>query len=74
VLDLLQRSQGQAQNADVQQHLSAAVKEVQTHLDRARELQQSLASGTTGTASDTTSKARSDTTSKAKSDTGRRPG
>ena len=73
VLDLLQRAQGQPQNADVQQHLSAAVKEVQTHLDRARELQQSLASGT-GTASDTTSKARSDTTSKAKSDTGRRPG
>src|SRR5688500_1875675 len=53
VLDLLQRAQGQAQNADVQQHLATAVKSVQAHLDRGQQLQQSLMSGGTGTAGDT---------------------
>ena len=61
VLDLLQRSQSQAQNADLQNHLTEAVKEVQTHLDRARELQQSLTSSGTGAAGDSASKAKSDT-------------
>ena len=61
VLDLLQRSQNQAQNADVQNHLADAVKEVQGHLDRARELQQSLAGGGTGAAGDSASKTRADT-------------
>jgi putative membrane protein len=61
VLDLLQRAQNQAQNADVQNHVADAVKEVQTHLDRARELQQSLTSGGTGAVGDSASKTRADT-------------
>lgn len=64
VLDLLQRSQNQAQNSNVQSHVADAVKEVQSHLDRAKELQQSLMSGGTGTTGDSTSKTRSDTARK----------
>ena len=59
VLDLLQRSQSQAQNSELQNHLSEAVKEVQAHLERGRELQQTLMNG--GTSADSTSKTRSDT-------------
>jgi putative membrane protein len=68
VLDLLQRSQGQAQNADVQQHLTQATTEVQNHLQRAQQIQQSLMSGGTGGASG------GDTASRTKtgSDTARR--
>jgi putative membrane protein len=61
VLDLLQRSQTQAQNGNVQNHVADAVKEVQSHLDRARELQQSLMNGGTGTGGDSTSKTKTDT-------------
>ena len=61
ILDVLQRAQGQAQNSSVQQHLTQATQSVQKHLDRARELQQSLTSGGTGAAGDTTGKAKSDT-------------
>jgi putative membrane protein len=71
VLDLLQRSQSQAQNAGVQQHLTAAMKDVQSHLERAQQLQQSLMSG--GAAGDTTMKGKADTTRKGKADT-TRPG
>ena len=61
VLDLLQRAQTQAQNGNLKNHIADAVKEIQTHLDRARELQQSLTSGGTGAAGDSASKTRSDT-------------
>ena len=73
VLDLLQRSQSQAQNSGVQQHLTVAMKEVQSHLDRAQQLQQSLATGGTAGDSANKSKTRSDTTAKGKADTTRRP-
>ena len=72
VLALLQSAQ--AQNTELQQHLAAATKDVQSHLEKGQQLQQSLASGASATRSDTTSKARakSDTTrSKAKPDTTR---
>jgi predicted outer membrane protein len=61
VLDVLQRAQGQPQNANIQQHLQMVTQGVQKHLDRARELQQSLMSGGTGAAGDTGAKAKSDT-------------
>ena len=61
VLDLLQRSQSQAQNSDVQNHMTEAVKVVQTHLDKGRELQQSLMNGGTGAMGDSASKSKSDT-------------
>lgn len=61
VLDLLQRAQNQAQNAEVQKHLTKATTEVQDHLQRAQQLQQNLASGGTGRTGDTTSKMKSDT-------------
>lgn len=70
VLDLLQRAQGQAQNSEVQQHLTAAMKSVQEHLDHGRELQQSLTNA--GMGSDSASKSGSDTTSKTRPDTSRR--
>jgi predicted outer membrane protein len=63
VLDLLQRSQSQAQNPQVQQHLTAAIKDVQDHLQRGQKLQQSLTSGA-GMGNDSTMKSKSDTTSK----------
>ena len=66
VLDMLQRAQGQAQNSGVQQHLTTAMKEVQTHLERAQKLQQTLTSGG-ATGGDCASK------SKTGSDTARRP-
>jgi hypothetical protein len=71
VLSLLQSAQGQAQNASLQQHVAAAIKAVQSHLDKGQQLQQSLTSGASGSMSDTTSKTKSDT-GKSKSDTGRR--
>jgi len=67
VLDLLQRSQSQAQNSGVQQHLTAAIKSVQDHLQRGQQLQQSLTSGG-GMGNDSASKSKSDTT-RSKSDT-----
>lgn len=60
VLDLLQRSQGQAQNANVKNHLTEAVKVVQAHLQRGQRLQQML-SQDAGTTGDSTTKTRSDT-------------
>lgn len=71
VLSLLQSAQ--AQNSSLQQHVTAAIKDVQGHLDKGQQLQQSLASGASGSMSDTTSKAKTKSdTGKAKSDTGRR--
>jgi predicted outer membrane protein len=60
VLDLLQRAQGQAQNASLQQHLTTATQGVQKHLERAQQIQQTLMSG--GAAADSASKAKGDTT------------
>jgi putative membrane protein len=73
VLSLLQSAQGQAQNSSLQQHVAAAIKGVQEHLDKGQQLQQSLTSGASGSMSDTTSKTKSDT-GKSKSDSSRRPG
>ena len=70
VFDLLQRAQSQAQNSSVQQHLTASMKDVQSHLERAQQLQQRLASGAT---TDSATKAKADT-SRPKSDTGRAKG
>jgi len=67
VLSLLQSAQSQAQNASLQQHVAAAIKDVQSHLDKGQQLQQSLASGASGSMNDTTSKSKS----KSKSDTGK---
>lgn len=61
VLDVLQRAQGQAQNTGVQQHVQMMTQGIQKHLDRARELQQTLTTGGTGAAGDTAAKAKSDT-------------
>jgi len=61
VLGLLQSAQ--AQNPAVQQHVAAAIKEVQSHLEKGQQLQQSLSTGASGSPSDTASK------SKAKRDT-----
>ena len=61
VLSLLQSAQSQAQNPNLQQHVAAAIKGVQSHLDKGQQLQQALASGGLGTPSDTTSKSKSDT-------------
>jgi len=72
VLSLLQSAQSQAQNASLQQHVAAAIKDVQSHLDKGQQLQQSLTSGASSSPSDTTSKSKRDTTPKSKSDTGRR--
>ena len=63
VLSLLQSAQ--AQNSSLQQHVTAATKGVQEHIDKGQQLQQSLTSGASGSMSDTTSK------SKTKSDTGK---
>src|SRR5689334_21824284 len=57
VLDLLQRSQSQAQNPQVQQHVTAAIKDVQSHLERGQKLQQSLTSAA-GMGNDSTSKSK----------------
>jgi len=76
VLDLMQRAQSQAQNSSVQQHLTASMADVQSHLERAQQLQQRLASGAT---SDSATTGRTDTgrtkadTGRAKGDTARRP-
>jgi putative membrane protein len=73
VLSLLQSAQSQAQNSSLQQHVAAAIKSVQSHLDKGQQLQQSLASGASGSMSDTASKSKSKSdTGKSKSDTGRR--
>ena len=64
VLSLLQSAQ--AQNSELQQHVAAATKAVQEHLQKGQQLQQSLSSGASSSSSDTTSK------SKAKSDTSKR--
>jgi len=69
VLDVLQRSQGQTQDSTVQRHLTTATESVQKHLDRARQVQQAVMQGGTGTGTGTTP---GDTASKAKSDTGSR--
>jgi len=61
VLALLQSAQ--AQNPEVQQHVTVAIKAVQSHLEKGQQLQQSLSSGASGAPSDTASK------SKAKPDT-----
>ena len=61
VLSLLQSAQSQAQNPNLQQHVAAAIKGVQSHLDKGQQLQQALASGGSGSPSDTTSKSKSDT-------------
>jgi len=71
VLSLLQSAQ--AQNSSLQQHVTAATKGVQEHLEKGQQVQQSLTSGASGAMSDTTSKSKSKSdTGKAKSDTGRR--
>ena len=61
VLSLLQSAQSQAQNPNLQQHVAAAIKGVQSHLDKGQQLQQALASGGSGSPGDTTSKSKSDT-------------
>ena len=61
VLSLLQSAQSQAQNPNLQEHVAAAIKGVQSHLDKGQQLQQALASGGSGSPSDTTSKSKSDT-------------
>jgi putative membrane protein len=66
VLALLQNAESQAQNPAVKEHLTATVKGLQGHLDRAQKLQQSLMSGSSGMG-DSTSKMRTG------SDTGRKP-
>ena len=73
VLSLLQSAESQAQNSTLQQHVAAAIKGVQSHLDKGQQLQQSLASGASSSMTDTTSKSRSKSdTGKSKSDTSRR--
>lgn len=70
VLSLLQSAQ--AQDSGLQQHVTAATKDVQEHLDKGQQLQQSLTSGASGSMSDTASKSKSKSdTGKAKSDTSR---
>jgi putative membrane protein len=64
VLTLLQSAK--AQDAGLQQHVTAAIKDVQSHLEKGQQLQQSLSSG--AAASDTTSKSKT----KTGADTGRR--
>ena len=61
VLSLLQSAQAEAQNPSLQQHVAAAIKGVQSHLDKGQQLQQALASSASGSPSDTTSKSKSDT-------------
>ena len=61
VLSLLQSAQAEAQNPSLQHHVAAAIKGVQSHLDKGQQLQQALASGASGSPSDTTSKSKSDT-------------
>lgn len=64
VLDMMQRAQGQAQNSGVQQRMTAAMKEVQGHLEMGQQLQQRLTGG--GASADSTTKGKSG------ADTGRR--
>jgi len=66
VLTLLQSAQ--AQDGALQKHVAAAIKDVQSHLEKGQQLQQSLSSGAAGAGSDTTSKSKS----KPGADTGRR--
>lgn len=56
VLTMLQSAQ--AQDAALQKHLAAAIKDVQSHLEKGQQLQQSLSRGASGTASDTASKSK----------------
>ena len=56
VLALLQSAQ--AQNPAVQQHVAAATKAVQSHLEKGQQLQQSLSSGASSSPSDTASKSK----------------
>jgi putative membrane protein len=65
-LDLLQQSQGQAQDSTLQRHVTTATESVRKHLDRARELQQTVTSAATGAAGDTARRGTG-------ADTGRRP-
>jgi putative membrane protein len=58
-LDLLQRMQGQVQNAQLKEHVTKLIPVVQSHLDRARQLQSSLGTGgTTDTGRTATDTAR----------------
>ncbi len=66
VLTVLQQAQNQAQDSTLKQHVTKAAASVQQHLERARQVQQAVMTGGTGTG------AAGDTTSKARSDTGRR--
>ena len=61
VLDVLQRSQGQAQDSTVQRHLTTATQGVQKHLDRAREIQQAVMQRGPGHRATPGPKARTDT-------------
>ena len=56
VLTLLQSVQ--AQDAALQKHLAAAIKDVQSHLEKGQQVKQSLSSGASGTGSDTASKSK----------------
>ena len=56
VLRLLQSVQ--AQDAALQKHLAAAIKDVQSHLEKGQQVKQSLSSGASGTGSDTASKSK----------------
>jgi putative membrane protein len=67
VLDLLQSAQSQVQDSALQKHVAAAIKDVQSHLEKGQQLQQSLSSGAAGSASDT-----SKSKTKTGADTGRR--
>lgn len=66
VLSILQQAQTQAQDSSVKQRLTQATESVQQHLERARQVQQAVMTGGTGTG------ATRDSASKARSDTGRR--
>ena len=56
VLTMLQSVQ--AQDAALQKHLAAAIKDVQSHLEKGQQVKQSLSSGASGTGSDTASKSK----------------
>jgi len=66
VLKLLQSAQ--AQDSVLQKHVTAAVADVQSHLEKGQQLQQSLSSGASGAGADSTSKSKP----KTGADTGRR--
>lgn len=60
-LDLLQQARSQATHAQLQQHVSESIAGIETHLERARQLQQNLAGATTGSDTSTRKGTRSDT-------------